>query len=997
MFVCTDLRSIPEANPPVAVHRGRAVVCLLTVCLGIGLAAVCIAERTLWSVEALMRGGRMALSRGDLPAALEKAHRAVRRAPGSLGACLLLADVAERADEREEAVDALTRLTEIDFSRASNYWMRIGALEMKRRRVGRADEALRRCLAIDPGRVDALRHRATLMAVVGDSQALKQCLIELIRHRGFEPNDLVVLAAVDPVMYSPDIVDAILQTEPTETLPLLVRARVALRDNRTVEAVQNLKTFVAAEPGHWGAQALLGEIYVQRPGAEFLQWQAGLPAAADANAQVWLVRGIWLREHGHLDEACRCFWEAVQREPELPKATMQVGQTLARCGEVELGRRFLRRGKLLEQIASAAIQIGQMQTWGRASALIDDLEASGRLWEAWAWCSLQARSRPDDEVVTARVGRLAQRLSPDLPRTFRQVVPGNDFDWSRFPLPDWSSYRLEAVPAAPVATRTKIRFVDEAQSVGLDFQFDNDRASPLGRRIFQTTGGGVAALDFDGDGWTDLYFAQGGSWPSVPGQGSRDALFRNTAGRRFDDVTDPSGIVEDRFSQGVAAGDIDNDGFPDLYVANIGRNRLFHNNGDGTFADMTEAAGLKDEAWTTCCAIADLNGDGFADLFDVNYVQGAEAFTMVCADEQGQPRVCQPTIFEPAFDTIALSTGDGAFVELQEQAGLNLPYGRGFGLVVGDFNADRILDVFIANDQGANYLLLNEPGQSGQGGPLRFNEQGHVWGLAFARDGLSKAGMGVASGDINGDGRLDLFLTTFAKETKVLYLSQPDGTYVDRTQEAGLYAPTLGMLDWGTQFFDADLDGQLDLMILNGHVDALATPGSEYSMRAQLFRGLPGPRFVELKDNDANSFFGVKRLGRALATLDWNRDGLLDFVATDLEGPVALGTNKTQPAGNALRLKLVGTASSRDAIGARVRVVPIAGEEVHVQLTAGDGYEASCERLIQVGLGARTQVERLEIEWPSGTKSAFNNVACRETWLAIEGGTQLTPLDRDVP
>ncbi len=169
------------------------------------------------------------------------------------------------------------------------------------------------------------------------------------------------------------------------------------------------------------------------------------------------------------------------------------------------------------------------------------------------------------------------------------------------------------------------------------------------------------------------------------------------------------------------------------------------------------------------------------------------------------------------------------------------------------------------------------------------------------------------------------------------------------------------------------------------------------SLPGPLPRSSTEPRFVELKENEAGSFFGVKRLGRAVATLDWNRDGLIDFVATCLEGPVALVTNQTQPAGNSLRLKLVGTTSSRDAIGARVRVVPVAGEEVHLQLTAGDGYESSCERLVQVGLGARTQVERLEIEWPSGKLSVFDDVTCGETWLAIEGAAHLTPIRKDIP
>jgi tetratricopeptide (TPR) repeat protein len=984
-----------------------------------------------WSIERLLRDGRRALARGDVAAAVDMAHRAVDRAGNSVGAWRLLAESAELAEDAPQTLAAWKRLVDLDAPRAAHYWMCIGRCQMREMRIGLADEALQRALAIDDCEEGALRLRAQLMQAIGRSQEATNCLMRLIRCSSMQPGDLLRLASIETLPEDLALIDSMLRNAANEPPTQLARARRALDEDRPAEAEQHLANLIALEPHWWEAQALLGTIYSGRTREEFLRWQAGLPPEADADARIWLTRGMWLRQQGELRQASRCFWEALQREPDLLPATMQLGQTLSLAGQRPLGKQFLQRGELMKKISRLAAKVVAQQDLRLATPLVADLEAVGRLCEAWAWCSLQAQSeagnmQPRDEALATRLGRLSARLSHDLPRAQAGSLPGQRLDWSSVPLPDWSSYQPDQ-SSKDLSAATKINFVDEARSLGLAFEYVNNTDPVIrGHRIFETTGGGVAVIDFDGDGWPDLYFAQGGtvsvvsgpdvsvsgaSGTVVSGNAPLDALFRNQGGLRFDDVTEPSRIVEDSFSQGVAAGDIDNDGFPDLYVANIGRNRLLHNNGDGTFADVTESAGLNEQAWTVSCAIADLNGDGFPDLFDVNYLEGDEIFTTICVDDKGEPRVCRPTVFKPALDCVALNHGDGRFVEMQEEAGLNLPHGPGLGLVVADFNSDGRLDVFVANDMAPNHLLLNtstseppaqaqhatvaqEPGNSQPVAPLKFVEQALLLGVGLDSDGFARAGMGVASGDVNDDGRLDLFVTTFAQEADVLYLSQPDGSYVDGTRAAGLRAATFELLGFGTQFLDADLDGRLDLIILNGHIDDLSGNGQNYRMRPQFFRGLPGPRFVELTELEVGAFFGERRLGRGLATLDWNRDGLPDFVATYLEGNVALATNKTLSAGHSLRLKLVGTSSSRDAIGAKLRIVPISGWDVHVQVTAGDGYESSSERLVQVGTGSREEVERLEITWASGNISVFEHIDCRQTWLAIEGSPRLTPLNR---
>jgi hypothetical protein len=361
--------------------------------------------------------------------------------------------------------------------------------------------------------------------------------------------------------------------------------------------------------------------------------------------------------------------------------------------------------------------------------------------------------------------------------------------------------------------------------------------------------------------------------------------------------------------------------------------------------------------------------------------------TTICVNEKQEPRVCRPTIFECALDNVAINQGDGTFRNLKDEAGLNIPHGRGLGLVVADFNDDHRPDVFVANDQAPNHLLLNES-DSGSG-ELKFQEQGMLYGVALDRDGYALAFMGIACSDLNHDGRPDLYVTTFAQESNILFLSQPDGSWLDNTRESDLRAPSFSLLGFGTQFLDADHDGESDLLVLNGHIDEFSFTGQNYRMRAQCFRGGPNAKFEELFSDTAGEFFQQERLGRGLAILDWNRDGRLDFAASDLEAPVALGTNLTEPTGGALRMKFVGTASSRDAIGAKVRIVLADGLERRLQITSGDGYESASERMLHVGTGMLDHVARIEVRWPSGTETTYENVSADRVWLAIEGQPHL--------
>lgn len=973
--------------PPAVAPTGRRSL-IVGFLLGVATVAAILLGwswyRRSLSAEELLEEAKSALARRNAAAAVDRAQRAVRLSPDLTPAWRLLADAASRNAQPEVALDALEQLARREPTDAGKLGVQLGSYWMKQNLVQPANAALKIAAQANFEAPEPYRLRAQIAAVTGHTREVQRCLVELIRRNAFTRNDLIALASHNPVISDPKRLQEILSAAPENKTPWLAYAQEELNVNRVDAAKERLVMIVESHPDDLEAQALLGQLYADFQPREFLAWHARLPHEAEDDGRIWMARGKWLRRQGHLESAVRCLHEAVLREPELLAATVLLGQILTSLGETDPGREWTERGVRLQRIIDLSSRMKEPRANEWLDVMIKDLEATGRLWEAWAWCTmLEQVVGGRNPTVAAWKDHFARQLDFELPRTKPGSLPGEDFEWSKFPLPDWS--RLTSSPhdtphiAADDASH--IRFEDRGEAVGIDFRYVNCYMPERGRKIYEAMGAGVAVLDYDLDGWPDLYFPQGKTWPLDRDDGPSDALYRNQLGDRYVHVTELAGIHETTYSQGVAAGDFDNDGFSDVYVANLGRNRLYRNNGDGTFADVTDEAGLTQHLWTVSCAIADLNGDGLPELFDVNYVQSKDLLTGTCLDDHNRPTVCRPTVYDPAVDTVAINLGDGRFQEQQAEAGLDLPQGMGLGLVIADVNDDNRLDIFVANDQTANYLLINEQSSADQ--PLRLRDEAHVRGVALDFNGLAQACMGVACADVNDDGRPDFFVTNFAKESNTLYLSQPGGLYQDATQLAGLREPSFDPLGFGTQFLDADHDGRFDLAAVNGHIDEFVN--EPFQMKAQFFRGLPNGTFAELFASDAGALFDRLRLGRAMAILDWNRDGRTDFVATDLQGPVLLAENQSQPRGPSLRLKLIGTRGSRDAIGAKVKVF-LSSSEVRVyQLTAGDGYESSNERQVEVCPGASRTIDRLEIHWPSGDVSPTQPVPADGEWTVIEG------------
>jgi tetratricopeptide (TPR) repeat protein len=974
--------------------KRRPLVLLLPVVL------VALAATVIWrpwqhasSSKPWLEQARQALASKRYTSAEELCQRILSDDPHSAEALLLAGQAAAEQDRLADALEYYDKvpaeagdLAVSARDAAGDGWLQIG-------HASKAEVKYREALEINPRDTHAHERLAILLTVLDRRFESLPHVYELLR-QGRATYDILMLAGehAHAVEY-PDELARLRAAAPDDPGPLVGLAGMEVHRRNYGAAAGLLRQALAAAPEYIEAHALLGRILLEESDDEGLeQWAAALPAEADAHPDVWAARGGWAKRRGQREAAARCFWEALRRDPNHIPATLQLSQSLEALRQDAPAKRVAERGALLSAFSATLSELRQhrddAEMLFRAAR---DAETLGRLWEAWSWN--QGAMSILGNATWAREGlkRIKPQLHNDLPPTLPQVDLGIQLDLSRYPLPlDGRQEGADAlVQALPSAARA--RFEDVAGPAGITFNYFCGREVGEPRvRMYEQYGGGIAVLDYDLDGWPDLYFTQGCRWPPKAGQTEfLDAIYRNRGDGRFDDVTPFTGLGDDRFSQGATVGDFNNDGFPDLYVANIGVNRLYVNNGDGTFDDVSTAAGISADRWTSSCLLADLNSDGLPDLYDVNYVQGEGVFER-SEVVNGMPRVLGPLSFQPTPDDFHLNLGDGRFEEMSESAGVRVARGNGLGIVAADFEGGGRLSLFVANDADGNFYFVNRAPAAGS--QPRFEERGLLAGLAYNRDGRPTASMGVAAGDANGDGRLDLFVTNFSGQSSTLYLQVDDESFVDATGP-DLSQPSLAMLGFGTQFIDGELDGLADLVVSNGHVWEFSAPGVPYAMRPQYFRNVGGGRFKELSASSLGAYFQQTYFGRSLVRLDWNRDGREDFAVSSLEAPAALLTNRTDNAGHYLAVQLRGVQSSRDAIGAVV-TVHVGDRRQRQWLTAGDGFQASNQRQLVFGLGESRRVDALTINWPSGISQEFRGLAADQELIFVESSPHVTALRR---
>ena len=741
------------------------------------------------------------------------------------------------------------------------------------------------------------------------------------------------------------------------------------------------------------AQALYGRLLAETQAlADMPTWYAGCGQATKQFSDYWVALGIYFFDEHQLDASAGALLAAVELDPTDDDACHRLARVLAaldRGDDAVAMREQAIRTALLRSLVEK-LSLDQPQ-----SELTDDLPEKlvtlGRPFESIGWALIDLppgndgkrnalfeqlrflRGSPEVNGMASEIARMDLRRDEfNMDEAIKQLV-------ARSAAQGDAAVAGQNAAARPPADSVVPALENVAAKQGIDFQWYHEKQIDLASLpLHEIMGGGISVLDYDRDGNPDVYFGQGSGDPPRERCTRSNQLMRNLDGQ-FDDVTAPAAAEDFHYSTGIAAGDVNQDGFPDLFLGALGDNRLLINNGDGSFRDASESLGAASALFTSSVAIADLTGDAVPELFEAVYVEMEDGFRLPEHGADGQELVPNPNDFFAESDRWYFGNGDGTFrPTLLDRK--QIEPGTGLGVVVTDIDGDGSNDVFVSNDARPNHLLVGFESPPVQNAAV-------LVGLAYGFRGFSNACMGVATGDFNRDGRIDMHVTNYADEANNHFLQGDSGIFGDfatQYQLAELSRPHVG---FGVKAVDFSWNGWPDLFVTNGHVFDQRRLGKRFQMPPQLFSNRSN-RFVSSSIADPSGYFDGQYVGRAVAKIDFDRDLDIDLLVGHLDVPVALLRNQTARQGSGLQMELVGTESERDAIGTRV-VVKAGGEEFTDWVTAGDGYLCTDEPILQFGLGESTDIDSIEVNWISGRKQIIRDVAAGHRYLIVEGDDQI--------
>ena len=532
--------------------------------------------------------------------------------------------------------------------------------------------------------------------------------------------------------------------------------------------------------------------------------------------------------------------------------------------------------------------------------------------------------------------------------------------------------------AAQSTASPGFRLVDVTSAAGI--QFRHNSGAYGGKLLPETLGSGCAFLDYDADGWQDILLINGMDWPQHKRQRSTLRLYRNNRDGTFTDVTRRAGLDVEMYGMGVAAGDYNNDGFPDILVTCVGQNRLFRNTGKGTFADVTHSSGLDGRlGFSTSALWFDYDRDGLLDLFVCNYVRWSAEHDVFCSLDGKHKSYCTPEAYRGETCWLFHNRGDGTFEDVTAKSGIFDTSSKSLGVAMLDYDRDSWPDLLVANDTQPNKLYRNLRNGT-------FKDVAVEAGIAFSAEGKARAGMGVDAADFDHSGFPGVAITNFDNEMIGLYRPAANGTYNDVAVQAGVGLASQNTLGFGCAFLDANLDGTLDLVVANGHIDDTVRNirgNVGYAQPPQIFLNNGQGKFQDVAASTGDAFIQPK-VGRGLCYADFDRDGDLDILMTTNNGPAYLYRNDQLAGNHSIRFRLTGTKSNRDAIGAMVRIEHESSTQSRL-IKGGSSYLSQSELPVTFGLGKRDKIDRVIIDWPSGRSEEYKNLAAGQSYDCVEG------------